>query len=169
MCVLYELAKPGPSSGSRGLQQPQSPALLQEGSRLAGEGNVPTAFDHSPGSHLGSCCPDTAQSRVWNPRGRGDLRDRHMPREVLPVLFSPCSWDGLTSCLHHSRGQSPRPSLPPSCSVTLCTLLGAAHLPSLGARTLLSPDKDTHHVSTGVSRCLLIKHELLGNCTSHLC
>lgn len=44
----------------------------------------------------------------------------------------------------------------------------AAPLPRV-LRTHTSPNVETHNISTGVSWCLLIKHELLGNCTSQLC
>lgn len=71
---------------------------------------------------------------------------------------------------------APASSVPVQEGEILCTLLRARGAPQLllaplpeAPRTQLSPNIEMHLVSTGGSWCLLIKHELLGNCTSQLC
>lgn len=117
MCILAALAgKAWPLNLAVGdLQQPQSPALLQEGSRLAGEADVPTA----PGmtrvcaaaaapapiwapAVLAQLRPESGTQETWVTSGTGRSRDSHMASQVLTVVFPPCSRDSLTSCLHHS-------------------------------------------------------------------
>lgn len=136
------------------LQQPQSPALLQEGSRLAGEADVPTApcmtrvcaAATAPApiwapAVLAQLRPESGTQETWVTSGTGRSRDSHMASQVLTVPM-------FTGQPH----QLPPPQLrtDPQAFTTphlQCHPLhppGAAHLPSLGVRTPLSPDKDTH-------------------------
>lgn len=178
-CTGWQSSAPHLAAG--GLQQPQRPALLQEGSRVAGDAHVPTA----PGMTR-VCAAATALAPVWAPAvlaqlraesgtqetwvtsGTGRSSDRHMPSQVSPAVLP--LFTGRPHQLPPAQLRTdPQALTTPHLQCHPLHPRGAAHLPSLGLRTPLSPNKDTHHVSTGVSRCLLIKHELLGNCTSHLC
>lgn len=120
--VLHWLAKLGPSSGTGDPAAAPEPALLQEGARLAGEANVPTA----PGMSR-VCAAATTLAPVWAPAvlatvraesgtqepwvtsGTWRSRDRQVPRQVLTVLFSPCSQDDQI----HSGNRPPGPHHPP--------------------------------------------------------
>lgn len=83
---------------------------------------------------------------------------------------APQAWEQtLRPCVHHPqpagsqcrRERSPAPA-PGAAQLLLAPLPRAP-------RTQLSSNIEMQQVSTGVSWCLLIKHELLGNCTSQLC
>lgn len=86
------------------------------------------------------------------------------------------SWGRLGACGNPSLAAEALCSPPLACRVSVQEEdpLHAQRAPSAAPlprvlRTHTSPNIETHNISTGVSWCLLIKHELLGNCTSQLC